>query len=161
MVIVTGLIAVLIAYAAVQDSGGGWEGTVGPMTWNLSRSWASSVAAVIALTFLIGSPEGGEDMIFVFAALLVFSPLIYHGLAGDDGASKMIFFVSAALITWATLGLLVFAAVAVPNVIHGVSIVPRLVLNSAMILAIVAAIMNASRGLAAGASSGAEGWTLP
>lgn len=161
-VIITGLIATLIAYAAVQDSEDGWDGTVGPMTWNISQSWASTTAAVIAIIFLLGAGDSSQNLIFVFGALLLFSPLIYRGLTGEGGASKLVFFVAATLNTWATFGLLVVAAINVPDLIASTSIVPRLVLNGAMILAIVAAFMNASRGLTAAASSSEPGaWILP
>ena len=49
MIIVSGLLALLVAYAAVRDSEGGWQGTVGSMEWSFSGSWASSSAVILAL----------------------------------------------------------------------------------------------------------------
>ena len=161
IVIITGLIAALVVYAAVQDSWNGWEGTVGPMTWSLSGSWSTTAAAIVAIALLFVS-GGGEEFVFSFGALLLFGPLIYSGFGKDGVASKSMFFVAATLITWATFTLLAIAAAVMPEAARQVSIVPRMLLGAAVIATLLAAIANASRALTKAASTnGSEGWTLP
>ena len=48
MIIISGLVAFVVAYAAVRDSEDGWSGDVGPMRWSFTGSWASSIAIVLA-----------------------------------------------------------------------------------------------------------------
>ncbi len=163
LVIVTGLIAVLVALAAVQDSEGGWTGRVGDLNWSLSGSWVTTSAAVIALVLLIVFSDSDEAFAtaFLFGLLLLFTPLIYRGLSGDDGASKLVFFATGGLAAWSSLVLLAFAAQAVPSIARSeLQTVPLLLVNAAAIAAILAAIVATSRVLNAAAASDGE-WTLP
>jgi hypothetical protein len=163
VVIITGLIAALVVYAAVQDSWNGWEGTVGPMTWSFSKSWITTSAAIVAIVYLFSFYGEGSDVgaSAVFGFILLFVPLIYQGLGGG-AASKKVFFLVGTLLAWAIFTLILTAVSGIPSVVAGYAIVPRLVLDSVMIVTLLAAIVGTGRVLTAAASgNGTETWTLP
>ncbi len=160
LVIVTGLVAALVAFAAVRDSG--WDGTVGDLTWSVGGSWVTSSAAIIALVLVVAR-DTSDDLatVFLFGLILLFTPLIYRGLAGSDGAPKALFFVAGTLMTWATLALLATAALAIPEIARDeLSTVPLLVVDAVAITAILAALVAASRSMVV-ATTGSKTWTLP
>ena len=161
MIVAIGLVALLIAYAAVRDSRDGWSGTVGPLKWSFSGSWSSSIAVVLALVLvLLGS--GAQATLVAFGILAVLAPLIYKGIGRSEGASKPVFFIVSAIMTWSTLVILYTAATAVPSLVSTLPILSVLVINAALVLAILGAVMNSVRNLAAAASGdGSEVWTLP
>ena len=161
MIIAIGLVALLIAYAAVRDSQDGWSGTVGPLRWSFAGSWSSSIAVVLALVLvLLGL--GAQATLVAFGILAVLAPLIYKGIGRSDGASKPVFFIVAAIMTWSTLVILYTAATAVPNLVSTMPIVSVLVIDAALVLALLGAVINSVRNLAAAASGdGSEAWILP
>ena len=165
VVIVTGLLAVLVVYAAVQDSPGGWEGTVGPATWNVGESWISTTAAVVALAFLVlfsGGSGGPIGMALMFGLLLMFGPMIYRAFGVGGAVSKTVFFGAATVMTWASTGLMVTGAQIISDIVREFAIVPRLAINSFAITAVLAAIVGTSRVLTTATSGkGSDAWTMP
>lgn len=161
MIVAIGLVALLIAYAAVRDSQDGWSGTVGPLKWSFSGSWSSSIAVVLALVLvLLGL--GTQATLLAFGILTVLAPLIYKGIGQSEGASKPVFFVVSAIMTWSTLVILYTAATAVPSLVSTLPILSVLVIDAALVLAILGAVINSVRNLATAASGdGSEAWILP
>ncbi|MDE0168891.1 MAG: hypothetical protein OXS29_05165 [bacterium] len=156
---VSGVVALLVAYAAVRDSEGGWTGRVGPMRWSLSVSWSSSIAVLLALALtLLGDPRG----VFGLGLLMVLTPLIFRGMGTSEGAPKVVFFIVSGVMTWATFAILYLAAVSVPALTGSLPLLARIVIDAALVLAMVGAVMHSARTLAAAASGdGAEVWNLP
>lgn len=174
IIIGTGLVAFLVAYAAVRDSAEGCGGRVGPLRWNFSGSWASTSAVLIALVFSITNAPlmmlQKEDWDILFYApsmlglglLMLIAPLIYKGLSGGEGASKRIFLVFSTVMTWSTFAILSMAALAVSNLVGPLPVLPTLAVYAVLVLALAGALMNASRSLANAASGDpSEAWTLP
>ena len=162
MIIVSGLVALLVSYAAVHDSQGGWRGSVGPMRWSFSGSWASSVAAVLALVLTLFGMDASGGPVLGLGLVLVLAPLVYRGMAGDAGVSKLVFFIVSSLITWATLSILYVAATSVPDLIESLPVLTTIIIDAALVLALVGAVMNSARTLATAVSGdGSEAWTLP
>ncbi|MDE0138295.1 MAG: hypothetical protein OXM57_08355 [bacterium] len=162
MIIAIGLVALLIAYAAVRDSRDGWSGTVGPLKWSFSGSWSSSIAVVLALVLVLFGLGAQANTLAGFGILSVLAPLIYKGIGGSEGASKPVFFIVSAIMTWSTLVILYTAATVVPNLTSTLPILPVLVINAALVLALLGAVINSVRNLAAAASGdGSEAWILP
>ena len=161
MIVAIGLVAFVIAYAAVRDSRDGWSGTVGPLQWSFSGSWSSSIAVVLALVLVLLG-VGAQATLLAFGILAVLAPLIYKGIGRSEGASKPIFFIVSAIMTWSTLVILYTAATAVPPLVSTLSILSALVIYAALVLAILGAVINSVRNLVAAASGdGSEAWTLP
>lgn len=158
---ISGLVALLVAYAAVRDSDGGWVGNVGPMRWSWSVSWSSSIAVLLALALtLLGLVRDGTAL--GLGLLMVLAPLIYRGMGTSDGAPKVAFFIVSSLMTWATFAILYLAATTVPSLIETLSLVPTIIINAALVLALVGTVMNSARSLAGAASGdGAAAWNLP
>ena len=162
MIIISGLVAFVVAYAAVLDSDGVWSGPVGPMRWSFSGSWASSSAVVLALVLSVTGLGTGAPQVFGFGFVMVLVPLIYKGLGQAGGASKLIFLISSAVMSWATFSILYVAATSVPNLLQTMPIVPELVVNAALVLALVGAVLHSARSLKAAASGdGSAAWNLP
>ena len=161
MIIISGLVAFLVAYAAVHDSGGGWGGTVGPMRWSFSGSWASSSAVILALVLtFIGMDVTG--LLLGLGLLMVLAPLIYKGMAGPGGASKLVFFIVSAIMTSATLGILYAAATKVPALIESLPLLSVLIIDASLVLALVGAVMHSAGSLADAVSGDGSGaWNLP
>lgn len=161
IIIISGLVALLVTYVAIRDSEGGWTGTVGPMRWSWSVSWSSSIAVVLALTLtLLGLVRDGT--VLGLGVLMVLAPLIYRGMGNSDGAPKVTFFIVSGLMTWATFAILYVAATMVPNLIDPLSLVPTIIIDAALVLALVGTVMHSARSLAAAASGdGAAAWNLP
>ncbi len=160
MTIGIGLVALLIAYAAVRDSREQWLGAVGPIRWSFSASWATSTALVLAATFtLIGL--GPRAMLAGFGILAVLTPLIYRGMGSPEGAPKPVFFVVATIMTWSTLVILYTAAVSVPSLLTDLPLASLLVVEAALILALLGAVRSSTRNLMAAAGGETDTWTLP
>lgn len=161
IIIISGLVALLVTYVAIRDSDGGWTGTVGPMRWSWSVSWSSSIAVVLALALtLLGLVRDGT--VLGLGVLMVLAPLIYRGIGNSDGAPKVTFFIVAGLMTWATFAILYMAATMVPNLIDPLSLLPTIIIDAALVLALVGTVMHSARSLAAAASGdGAAAWNLP
>ena len=161
IIIISGLVALLVTYAAVRDSEGGWTGTVGPMRWSWSVSWSSSIAVVLALTLtLLGVVRDGT--VLGLGVLMVIAPLIYRGMANSDGTPKAAFFIVSGLITWATFAILYVAATMVPALVDPLPLVPTIIIDAALVLALVGTVLHSARSLAAAASGdGAAAWNLP
>lgn len=159
IITVSGVVALLVAYAAVRDSEGGWTGKVGPMRWSLSVSWSSSIAVLVALTLtLLGDPRGALGL----GLMMVLAPLIFRGMGTSGGAPKVVFFIVSGVMTWATFAILYLAAVSVPTVTGSYPLLARIVIDAALVLALVGAVMHSARTLAAAASGdGAAAWNLP
>ncbi|MCY3540097.1 MAG: hypothetical protein OXH10_09630 [bacterium] len=161
MIVAIGLVSVLIVYAAVRDSQEGWDGTVGPLRWSFSESWASSIAVVLALVLVLLG-VGSQANLAAFGILAVLTPLIYRGIGPADGASKPVFFVASALITWSTLVILYLAATVVPVLVSALPVGTKLVIHAALILALLGALATTVRNLSTALSGrGRHGWTLP
>ncbi len=161
MIVAIGLVALMIAYAAVRDSQDGWSGTVGPLKWSFSGSWSSSIAVVLALVLVL-LRSGAQATLVAFGILAVLAPLIYKGIGRSEGASKPVFFIVSAIMTWSTLVILYTAATSVPSLVSTLPILSVLVIDAALVLAILGAVMNSVRNLAAAASGdGSEAWILP
>ena len=159
MIIISGLVALLVAYAGVKDSHGGWEGTVGPMRWSFSGSWASSTAVVLVLVLTLFR---GMEPLLGLGLMMVLTPLIYRGLGGTSGASKPVFFIVSVMMTWATLATLYAAATQVPTLLQSLPLVPTLIIDASLVLAVVGAVMHSARSLADAASGDGSGaWNLP
>ena len=162
MIIISGLVAFVVAYAAVYDSDGGWSGPVGPMCWSFSGSWASSSAVVLALVLTLTGASSGTSQVFGLGVVMVLVPLIYKGLGQSGGASKIIFLISSAMMSWATFSILYVAATSVPNLVQMMPMVPMLIVNAALVLALVGAVLHSARSLASAASGdGSAAWNLP
>ena len=162
MIIISGLLAFLVAYAAVRDSDGGWAGSVGPMRWSFSGSWASSIAVVLALVLTITGLGGSGGMLLGLGLVMVLAPLIYKGIGNPLAASKRVFFVVAAIMTWATFAILYVAATAVPALVESLPLLSDLIIDATLVLALIGAVMNSARSLAEAVSGGGSGaWTLP
>ena len=162
MIIISGLVAFVVAYAAVLDSEGGWAGAVGPMRWTFSGSWASSSAVVLALVLSLTGLGAGAPQVFGFGFVMILVPLIYKGLGQEGGASKVVFFIFSAMMTWATFSILYVAATNVPNLVESVPLLSTLIIDAALVLALVGAILHSARSLsAAAAGDGSAAWNLP
>ncbi len=160
MITASGLVALLIAYAAVRESGG-WSGTTGPMQWSFSGSWASSIAAVLAIIVTLLGIDPTRGLALGLGVTMILTPFIYRGL-GNGAASKPVFFIATALMAWATLSILYIAAVAVPDLVESLPLLAGLVIDVALILALIGAVLHVARSLAAAVSTdGSEAWTLP
>ena len=162
MIIISGLLALLVAYAAVRDSEGEWQGTVGPMEWSFSGSWASSSAVILALVLTFVIADMSTLLLFGFGLMMLLAPLIYKGMAGAAGASKPVFFIVSAMMTWATLAILYTAATKVPALVQSLPLLSRLIMNAVLVLAVVSAVMHSARSLADAVSGDGSGaWNLP
>ena len=162
MILVSGLLALLVAYAAVRDSQEGWSGSVGAVRWSFSASWASSTAAVLALVLTLFGLDDSHGLALGMGMVLVLAPLIHRGMGGADGASKQVFFIVAALTTWATLSILYLAATRVPDLVESLPLLSALVVDAALVLALLGAVIHSARSLADAASGAGSGmWTLP
>ena len=162
IVIITGLVALLIAHAAVQDAGGGTPPS--SIVWRFSESWTTSVAALVAITSIFFlSVEA--DIVVMFGLMLLLGPLIYKGFAAANGASMPLFMAVGTLMGWATLAIFLTVIGEIFHITRGeLSIVPRLVLNGfaiAAVLAAAAAISSALRAGASGRSLTDGAWKLP
>ena len=174
IIIGSGLVAFLVAYAAVRDSAEGCGGRVGPLRWNFSDSWASTSAVLVALVFSVTNIPGimlmeeGMDVVFYTPAMLglgllmLIAPLIYKGLSSGEGASKRVFLVFSTVMTWSTFAILCMAALAVSSLVGHLPVLPTLAVYAVLVLVLAGALMNASRSLANAASGDpSEVWTLP
>lgn len=162
MIIVSGLVAILVAYAAVRDSKDGWGGTVGPMRWTFSGSWASSSAVVLALVLTLIGIDPSRGMLLGLGLVMVLAPMIYRGIGDAEGASKPIFFVVSATMTSATLAILYAAATQVPTLVGSLPLLPTLIIDASLVLAVIGAVMNSARSLASAVSGDGSGaWNLP
>ena len=162
MVIISGLVALLVAYAAIRDSDAGWSGTVGPMRWTFSGSWASSSAVVLALVLTFLGVDLSNGMLIGLGLMMIFAPLIYKGMGDAGGASKPVFFIVSAVMTWGTLGILYVAATKVPIFIGSLPILPTVIIEASLVLALVGAVFSSARCLSDAASGdGSAAWTLP
>lgn len=162
MIIISGLVAFVVTCAAVRDSEGRWSGTVGPMRWSISGSWASSSAVVIAFVFFLVFEDRSSAQLFAFGLVAVLVPLIYRGLGQAGGASKAVFFICSTLVTWATFSILYLAAISVPDLMGSQPLLTKLVVNAALVLALVGAVLHSARSLASAASGdGSAAWDLP
>ena len=161
IIIISGLVALLVTYVAVRDSEGGWTGTVGPMRWSWSVSWSSSIAVVLAVALtLLGLVRDGTAL--GLGLMMVLAPLIYRGLGTSGSAPKVAFFIVSSLMTWATFAILYLAAIMVPNLIESLSLVPTIIIDAGLVLALVGAVMHSARCLASAVSGdGAAAWHLP
>ena len=160
--IISGLVAFVVAYAAVIDSDGGWSGDVGPIRWSFSGSWASSMAAVLALLSILTGISTAGGLLIALGVVMVLAPLIYKGMGEKGGASKPVFFIVSAIMTWATFTILYMIAVSVPALVEPLPLLPTLVINASLVLALVGAVINSARSLAeALAGDGSAAWTLP
>ena len=161
IIIISGLLALLVTYAAVRDSEGGWTGTVGPMHWSWSVSWSSSTAVVLALVLTLFSMVR-DGTVLGLGLLMVLAPLIYRGIGASGGAQKVAFFIVSSLMTWATFAILYLAAITVPSLIEPLSLVPTIIIDTALVLALVGTVMHSARSLATATSGDGEtAWTLP
>ena len=161
IITISGVVALLVAYAAVRDSDGGWTGSVGPMRWSWSVSWASSIAVVLALVLALFDLAGGMTLLGL-GLMMLLAPMIYRGVGGSGGAPKVAFFIVSGLMTWSTFAILYLAATTVPSLIEPLSLVPTIIIDAALVLALVGAVMHSARSLAAAASGdGAAAWDLP
>lgn len=162
MIIISGLVAFVVAYAAVLDSEGGWSGVVGPMHWSFSGSWASSSAVVLAAVLTLTGLAAGTPQILGFGFVMVLVPLIYRGLGQAGGASKVVFFIFSAMMSWATFSILYVAATNVPNLVESMPLLSGLIIDAALVLALVGAVLHSARSLASAASGdGSAAWNLP
>ena len=162
MIIISGLLALLVAYAAVRDSEGEWQGTVGPMEWSFSGSWASSSAVILASVLTFVSADVSTALLLGLGLMMVLAPLIYKGMAGGAGASKPVFFIVSAMMTWATLAILYTAATKVPALVQSLPLLSKLIMNAVLVLAVVSAVMHSARSLADAVSGDGSGaWNLP
>ncbi len=162
MITISGLVAFVVAYAAVSDSEGRWRGTVGPMRWSLSGSWASSSAVAIGLAFFIISEDHISGQLFGFALVALLAPLIYKGLGRSGGASKQVFFICSVLVSWATFSILYVAATSIPDLIGSLPLLSKLIVNATLVLALVGTVLHTARSLAAAVSGdGSTVWDLP
>lgn len=161
IVTISGLVALLVTYAAVRDSEGGWTGTVGPMRWTWSVSWSSTIAVVLALVLTLFGLARGFTLLGL-GLMMVLAPMIYRGMGNSGGAPKVAFFIVSGLMTWSTFAILYLAATTVPSLIEPLSLVPTIVIDAALVLAVVGTVMHSARSLAAAASSdGTAAWNLP
>ena len=93
---------------------------------------------------------------------MVLAPLIYKGMAGGAGASKPVFFIVSAMMTWATLAILYTAATKVPALVQSLPLLSKLIMNAVLVLAVVSAVMHSARSLADAVSGDGSGaWNLP
>lgn len=162
MIILSGLVAFVVAYAAVRDSEGGWSGAVGPVRWSFSGSWASSIAVVLALVLSLSGVSGGTPQIFGLGFVMVLVPLIYKGLGQEGGASKLVFLIFSTMITWATFSILYVTATNVPNLVGSLPVLSELIIDAALVLALIGAVLHSARSLASAVSGdGSEAWNLP
>ena len=164
LVIISGLIAALLAYSAVQDS----DSAAAPpaMRWRLAESWTTSAAALAALTAVgfLGAEDDGVMVMFAFILLL--GPILYKGFSGMGSASMSLFVTVGTLMAWATLAILTRVSMLIFSTTRAeLTVVPRLVLNTVVIGALLAAagaIYTGLRSAAQGTNLTADGaWTLP
>ena len=162
IITVSGMVALLVAYAAVRDSEGGWTGAVGPMRWSLSGSWSSSIAVLLALVFTLLGLARDAGTLLGLGLLMVLAPLIYKGLGASGGAPKVVFFIVSGLMTWATFAVLYVVATTVPDLIESLPVLSRTIIDAALVLALVGTVLHSARSLAVAASGdGSEVWNLP
>ena len=160
MIVISGLVALLVTYTAVRDSEGGWSGVVGPMRWSFSGSWASSSAAVLAVVLTLTTPSGSLPL--GFGLVMVLAPMIYRGLGGFQGATKPVFFIFSGVMTWATFYILYAAATTVPGLVTSLPLLPALVIDVSLVLALIGAVLHGARSLARAVHEGEPaGWILP
>ena len=163
LVIITGLIAALIAYAAVQDAGASSPPTT--MQWRFGESWTTSAAAIAAIA-AIGFLGAEEGMTVVFAFMLLLGPLLYKGVSGSGNGSMGLFLVVGTLMGWATLAILTQVTSLVFFVTRDeLTLIPRLLMNGVAVAALLAAVLSihtALRSAVSGSNIASQGaWTLP
>ncbi len=162
MITISGLVAFVVTFAAVSDSKGRWKGTVGPMRWSFSGSWASSSAVVIGFAFFLVSGDRNSAQLFGFALVALLVPLIYKGLGQTSGTSKQVFFVCSALVTWAIFSILYLTATTIPELIGSVPLLTEMIVNAGLALVLVGTVLHSARSLAVAASGDSSTvWDLP
>jgi len=94
--------------------------------------------------------------------LMVLAPLSYRGMGTSGDAPKVACFIVSGLMTWATFAILYLAAIMVPPLIGSLSLVPTMIIDAGLVLALVGAAMHSARCLTAAVSGdGAAAWHLP
>lgn len=164
LVVMSGLIAALVAYGAIQDA----DSATAPATmeWKLGGSWTTSSAAIAALTAIAFLDTSGDAILVVFGVMLLLGPVLYKGLSGSGNASIHAFFLVGTVMGWATIAILATVGRRVFEITRfDLSLIPRLVLNGVAVAAVLAAIASYYTGLRAAASGGPKSasgsWTLP
>ena len=107
---------------------------------------------------LLGDPHA----VLGLGLMTVLAPLIFGGMGTSGGAPKVVFFIVSGIMTWATFAILCLAAVSVPTVTGSYPLLARIIIDAAMVPALVGAVVHSARTLAAAASGdGAAAWNLP
>lgn len=164
LVIVTGLLALLAAYGAIQESGA--VSAPASMRWRFQQSWTTSAAAIAALASIAFLGGEDESIIVVFGLVLLLGPLVYRGFSGSASSSVSLLMIVGAVMGWASLAILGRLASGIFSATRfELSVVPRMVINTFVILALLAALMSIYKGLrdaATGEGLDEDGsWVLP
>jgi hypothetical protein len=162
LVILSGLIALLLTLAAAQDGATGTAPSA--VVWSLGGSWTTSAAAIAALGSIAFLDESSDTVMVLFAFMLLLGPVLYRGFSGAHSAARPLFLVVGTSMAWATIAILWRVGQLMASVTRSeLTTVPRLVINSIVIAAMLAAVASLYKAMQAafsGDESSGGTWTL-